>query len=188
MIKKEDHIQLLEELHQLHTRINSILSPIIDKELMLIKGHLLIEESLYSLLKNRMKKSNRLGDARLTFAQLIVLVEGLYFEEELNISWIYRALEKLNKIRNRLAHTVEPDNITNDIKEFSAYVIHNNAHDNNPKDELLYALSSIHTNLSSILIIDKKQSLLPNIVRSMSFSTQVAISKFTFTDSDKQNK
>jgi len=188
MSKKEELKQIYKDLEKRRYRNVNILVQIPDDELKLIKGHLLIEEILYDLLRNRMSKPQVLDKARLSFAQLIVLVEGLYYEEEFEVSWLYRAAETLNKIRNKLAHNAEPENITDEMEAFSDYVVNNNVSDGFvPQDKLLYALGSIHLNLASILTIDKKHALLPKPLSSMSLSSRVIASKLIAQDALDEN-
>lgn len=61
---------------QLQRRLEAIemLSKIEEPELLLLKGHLLIEEVLFALLGHRMRKASSLEKARLSFAQIVSLV------------------------------------------------------------------------------------------------------------------
>lgn len=178
MNKKAALEDIYKYLEKRRLKNSDILAQIPDKELKLLKGHLLIEEVMYDLLKNKMIRPKSLDKARLTFSQLIILVEGLYYEKELENPWLYRATEKLNKIRNKLAHNAEPKNISDEIEVFSDYVVNNLATDGfEPKDKLLYALGSIHLNFASILTIDKKLSLLPKPLNALSFSSKLIASK-----------
>jgi hypothetical protein len=88
-----------------------------DLSLIILKGHLLIEEELNDALAAHMADPDRLFQARLSFSQrLNVLVgitgEGNAFHHRLT------AVEKLNSLRNQLAHNLEPKGIGTRIEEF----------------------------------------------------------------------
>ncbi|MHB0925962.1 MAG: hypothetical protein ACYC1F_05610, partial [Gallionellaceae bacterium] len=108
-ISSEQLRAVYQELAQRHLEADEMLSKIDEPELMLLKAHLLIEEVLFALLSHKMKNSVPLERARLTFSQLVSLVNGLYDGEDLGGAWLYIACHLLNKIRNRLAHNAKPE-------------------------------------------------------------------------------
>ena len=178
-MKKQELVEeIYKELMARRLRNADILMHIPDEELRIIKGHILIEEVLFELIKIKMSKPKVIENARLSFSQALTIVEGMYFQEELQIPWLYRATEKLNRLRNKFAHNIDPKNIREDIDAFMDYVIKNNASKGNfPKDKLLYSLGSLHINFASILAMEKKLALLPKQFSSMSFPVRVSLTK-----------
>lgn len=169
--------KILEEYEERESKIKSILFKITDPELKLIKGHLLIEELLFELVNLKMKKTSSIVNSKLTFSQLIMFFEGLYYEEELNIEWLCSSIKQLNKIRNKLAHNLSTDNFQVEINKFTTFVFQNNKTNNNPIDKLMLALFIILSKLVYILSLSKKINLLPNSAKSLSFSCQILMTK-----------
>ena len=90
---------------QLWNRIKRLLPRSHDPTLVLLKGHLLVEEQLFACIAAHCRDATKLEDARLTFAQKLRLAQALC--GGLSVA---HSLEKLNALRNRMAHRVEvPD-------------------------------------------------------------------------------
>jgi len=91
-----------------------------DLSLMVLKGHLLIEEQLNELISIKCISPECLEKARLTFNQKIHILKALYGKEIMTDSdyqlWV--ALESLNSIRNKLSHNLEPDNLDKKVETF----------------------------------------------------------------------
>ena len=85
-----------------------------DLTLVILKGHLLIEEQVRQIIDERVKRSDALGDARLGTHQAICIAEAFCPEEE----YIWNAVKKLNNIRNELAHQMEPVGLDDRIADF----------------------------------------------------------------------
>jgi hypothetical protein len=81
------------------------LMPSGDLTLIVLKGHLLIEERLFDLVEHRMKAPPKLGDARLRFPQLVHLARAIHGGEDLDK--VGQVLLALNSLRNDLAHRLE---------------------------------------------------------------------------------
>ncbi len=86
-----------------------------DLTLVILKGHLLIEEQVRQIIDERVKKPDALTDARLSCSQAICIAESFFSEEE---KYIWNAFKKLNKIRNELAHKTEPIGVDDRIDDF----------------------------------------------------------------------
>lgn len=173
-----DEVQALyQRLIQQRIEAASMLSKIEEPELLLLKGHLLIEEVLFAMVAQRVKKASSLERARLSFAQVVTLVEGLYAGEDLNQTWLYAACHQLNKIRNRLAHNARPDGLNQEISHFVDFAISHMSPNFSPKNPLKYSLGSIHANFSALLTLHKKLDLIPAPLRGMSFESRITISK-----------
>jgi len=99
-------------------KASAILEGITDGTLMILKGHLLLEEVLYSAVRRKCPNPIHLESAQLRYLQLVHLVHALYliptpeqrgdFKEEL----FWDALEAFNTLRNRLAHKLEPKDLS----------------------------------------------------------------------------
>lgn len=95
-----------------------------DLDLVILKGHLLIEEVLSEKLKGLLKLNNPLG---------IQVTERMMFSEKLKFYWsldpkaledrVWQWLKELNQIRNAMAHSIEPKGITDRIEKFSREII-----------------------------------------------------------------
>lgn len=176
-ISQEEIRAIYQGLLQRRLDAIGVMAKIEEPELMLLKGHLLIEEVLFAMLNFKMRNASSLEKARLSFAQIISLVEGLYFGEDLNQSWLYASCHQLNKIRNRLAHNAKPDGMDHEIKHFIEFVIGHMKPDFSPNNPLRYALGSIHGNFSGILTLHEKVALIPAPFKGMSFESQITVSK-----------
>jgi len=86
------------------TRIRQHLPKGRDLTMIIIKGHLLVEERLHGLVANAVRDDSRLADARLTFFQSLCLCEAIC-----GSSWdeCWRFARRLNEVRNRLAHRLD---------------------------------------------------------------------------------
>jgi hypothetical protein len=77
-----------------------------DVSLVVLKGHLMIEEMMIAIAANHCPDPDELAKARLTFAQLHHLVRALL---KLPLGGgIWEAISLLNAIRNSLVHNLEP--------------------------------------------------------------------------------
>ena len=86
-----------------------------DLTLVILKGHLLIEEQVRQIIDERMKKPEALKDARIECYQAICIAEAFCPEEH---EYIWNSVKKLNKIRNELAHQTEPVGLDDRIDDF----------------------------------------------------------------------
>lgn len=87
-----------------------------DATVLLLKGHLIVEEEINYALAGIFPNSEALHEARLTFFQKLQLMRAF---DRLGIAeQAFTAAEKLNRIRNRLAHQLEPIGIEDAIAAF----------------------------------------------------------------------
>jgi hypothetical protein len=91
-----------------------------DPDLTILKGHLLIEERLRELIDFKLPFSQALEDAHLSAYQVICLAESFFSQQ--TDPWLWDVLKKLNKLRNDIAHKIEPSSIDQRMKEISATV------------------------------------------------------------------
>jgi len=83
-----------------------------DLILVILKGHLLIEEQLELVLEHLSRSPGELQDARLTFAQRFRLVRALTGNPGTEVC---RFIKNLNSLRNQLMHQAEHPNLTEAI-------------------------------------------------------------------------
>lgn len=86
-----------------------------DPVLVILKLHLLVEEQVRGFVDERMHNELALKNARLNCNQVICLAEALCQEDICPKIW--GAARMLNRLRNEVAHKIEPDGV---IKQMSA--------------------------------------------------------------------
>ncbi|MDQ8023114.1 MAG: hypothetical protein REI94_14855 [Moraxellaceae bacterium] len=77
-----------------------------DPTLVILKGHLIIEELLHSLATGHCPNPESLTKARLTFAQITYVAQAL-LQLPADLPW-WEPVLALNKVRNSLVHELEP--------------------------------------------------------------------------------
>ena len=87
-----------------------------DKSIMVvIKGHLLVEESLNVIIDNFVHHPSKLAKSRLSFFQKIHLARSMSVSDQDNSVW--KLIEKLNSLRNDVAHKLNSENRQDKIDE-----------------------------------------------------------------------
>jgi hypothetical protein len=98
-------------------RFIRLLPAIDDPALVVLKGHLLIEELLNDIIENCCGLQQYVGEAKLTFIQKTMLTRALVGKNlkgvEPDEPW--RSLEVSNSLRNQLAHHIEPKDLDKKI-------------------------------------------------------------------------
>ncbi len=85
-------------------------------DLVILKAHLLIEEQVNALIQERLKNSSViLGEERFESYYRICLAQS-FFPPDFQ-PWLWRALKQMNKLRNRVAHKIEPEGLDNVIED-----------------------------------------------------------------------
>lgn len=135
-----------------------------DVSLVVLKGHLLTEELLRDFLRSKVRHPSHLSDARLTYVQCVHIARALSPDPN---DWVWVALERLNTIRNKLSHALEPDNLDHSVEQFLEFV-RSHVH-KEPSIELQelfipvgVAIFSVHAALSGQLRI-KPRTLLTSL-------------------------
>jgi hypothetical protein len=77
-----------------------------DLSLIVLKGHLLIEELLHALVQSSVPHPSSLDHANLSFHDIACVAESLFFEERHEHIW--KSIHALNTLRNAYAHHIEP--------------------------------------------------------------------------------
>lgn len=93
-----------------------------DMTFSILKAHLLVEELLRQYLSKCFPNPKALDGARLTYAQLAAVGEAFTPASELN-SWLWNAVQRLNKIRNVLAHELIGDSLEKEVEEYLKYCL-----------------------------------------------------------------
>ena len=112
--------QTSERMREQARRMLMHISPNADLQLVILKGHLLIEERLRDIIEKRIRGHAALGmddGSKWTFDHKARLAEALCHGEEHDSLW--RGVRKLNKIRNRLAHHVEPEGLSDMVDDLN---------------------------------------------------------------------
>lgn len=108
------------ELEKRGERFLQFLPDTDDLTLVVLKGHLLIEEQLNDILAKKSASPDYLENVRLGFYQKIQLIKALYginlVDKDGKQPW--ESLESLNTIRNKLSHHLEPKNLEQVIENF----------------------------------------------------------------------
>jgi len=95
-----------------------VLENINDIELSLLKCHLLIEKELERIVLIGAEKPKYISESRLTFSNKIALVRS--FHNSKCESWVWGAINKLNKVRNLMAHNLSSAQIESEISSYTA--------------------------------------------------------------------
>jgi hypothetical protein len=109
----------LEAGKELQDRFSELLFKIDDIMLIILKGHLLIEEQLNAMIDGILPNPQALKRAKLGCFERIQLAKALTPHNSLTC---FDAFEKLNNIRNQYAHNIEPPKIDDKISKFIKYI------------------------------------------------------------------
>jgi hypothetical protein len=88
-----------------------------DIALIILKGHLLVEQRVREFVESRLSTPGALSSARLTSHQLICLAEAMCLANPEPI-WLWATVRELNSLRNSLAHNLAPAGIQDRIDQF----------------------------------------------------------------------
>jgi hypothetical protein len=141
-----------------------------DRVLVVLKGHLLVEELLRQFINVHMPSPQRLVDARLTFHQCLCMARA--FSKDNMHEKLWDATEKLNGLRNKLAHALEPKEVDVKLREF------------------VELLSDFH-GTSEFADSEKKFGVLTSCVLAICLALSEAVQRVNFTvvsDSTKTEK
>ena len=78
-------------------------------EVVVLRGHLLIEEELKALLRKRFERPEAYDTRRTRFSEATRLVEALYGTRL--PEWEWKAIREVNVVRNSLAHVLEDETV-----------------------------------------------------------------------------
>ncbi len=109
----EEYFKFVEHLKEEHE----------DSVLVVLKGHLLLEVALKEYISKRVASPERLDGVQINFSSLIYFASSL--EDRNADRWLWSALRKANRLRNQLAHNLEPSGIEDLKSKFIDYVFSN---------------------------------------------------------------
>jgi hypothetical protein len=120
-----------------------------DLELIILKAHLLIEEQLRTIIEARIPGHAALGmnDSIWAFNHIARLAEALCSGEEHESLW--KGVRKLNRIRNALAHHLEPQGLSDQIDDLNQSWPSRADHDQ--QRYLIHTLASMLVALSGLV-------------------------------------
>jgi len=101
-------------------RFYTLLPRSTDASLVILKIHLLVEEQVRSYIEERVSESVALKKAGLTCHQAIWVAEALCTENIHPNVW--EAARKLNELRNRIAHNLEPAGVLERMSAFCTLI------------------------------------------------------------------
>jgi hypothetical protein len=97
------------------------------EELIILKGHLLLDQMLRSYVSGKVKNRKYIDNAQIAFPTLVCIAWSFADLAEGNhavFGHCKAALKKFNALRNKLAHRLEPE-ISEDVSDFTAFVKEN---------------------------------------------------------------
>lgn len=87
-----------------------------DLSLIILKGHLLIEELLFALVSSAAKDPSAIKSGKLNYYQLASVAKALFYEKHVGPVW--DAIFELNALRNTLVHNLEPQDLDKKLMKF----------------------------------------------------------------------
>ena len=112
------------ELAKQQVRFMTLMPIEAEIELVVVKGHLLLEEQLTEILRLTINKDNPVGieiNPNMMFAQKLRLCWARNSSRQTDLFW--SGMNQLNKIRNALAHNIEPKGIDSKIKNLTNAIL-----------------------------------------------------------------
>ena len=95
------------EFEKMRNRIQAVFGALDESVLIVLKGHLLIEEMLDAIIRTFVFHPDHLDGARLGFSQKLHIARSMSLDEHNNGMWDIAL--RLNSLRNELAHSLESD-------------------------------------------------------------------------------
>ena len=89
-------------------------------EYIVLKGHLLAEEEMLNYIDRAMPNSTPIIEGRFSFYQLVQIVEAM--RPVGADSWLWESLRKLNRLRNAMAHNLQPQGLERKADELAKIV------------------------------------------------------------------
>jgi hypothetical protein len=86
-----------------------------DVSLVVLKGHLILEELLLALVERHCFNPNSLAKARLSFAQITYVAQAIFRLPE-SAPW-WEPIRQLNTLRNSLVHQLQPNELEKKVNE-----------------------------------------------------------------------
>ena len=96
-----------------------------DLETVILKCHLIVEDSIRTLIDEKTKDPESIRKARLTFHQAVYVSKALLTNK--GESWLWDGALKLNSIRNQMAHNLEVTGIDDRLSDLIEFCFANHA-------------------------------------------------------------
>lgn len=90
-----------------------------DMEMILLKGHLILEQTINQLIEEYVKDIKAIESMNLMFAKKILILQALVGD---NFTDIFCHLKELNRIRNKVAHELFFEKYHDDLKKWACNV------------------------------------------------------------------
>ena len=108
---------------QILDSLNSHLHKDDEIELLLLKGHLILEQALNAQLSLHIKDQKKLASLNLMFSKKLDLLVALEDRDPVGVVSSVRHLKEINRIRNKLAHQLEFKEHHGDLKNWACSVL-----------------------------------------------------------------
>jgi len=113
------HFEQIAQKDAEHFQEKLGLQPGADLGMVLLKGHLLIEEQLQSFIDSIVANPKHLIEARLTFYQRLAIAKALHTDHDrFGYGWVWEAVQSLNVLRNQLVHKVVNTDFSTAVQSF----------------------------------------------------------------------
>lgn len=100
------------------------LKPGVDLKMVLLKGHLLIEELLQSMIDRKVHNKGELEEARLTFHQRLCFARAFKSSNlHPELDWVWEAVKRINSLRNMMSHHITPKGFEEKLEEFVELIL-----------------------------------------------------------------
>ena len=106
-----------------------------DLTLVVLKGHLLLEEMLTLIISSSLPHPKLVRDVRLTFDRKVALSKALSWDQHKNHVW--DLIGAINTVRNEMAHRLEPSTLHLKLKNLRALYMQHFPQDQHLTDEQL---------------------------------------------------
>ena len=123
---KEENRELVdafERTEQAFSRYASLIPKTDDLSLIVLKGHLIIEEILYNLLLEHCGRPKHLEKAKLRFSQLMWVLRSVVKPPIIDMVW--ETISIINSLRNKLSHNLEPKDLSKYISSLKKLTVNN---------------------------------------------------------------
>lgn len=105
-----DFARLLEQLPHYAER----------EELIILKGHLLVEELLRAYVDTRLPNASAFHHRQFSFCRCVMIAKALTVPS--NASWVFEGATKLNSLRNDIAHNLDPNEYSTHMADFLSWI------------------------------------------------------------------
>ena len=134
------------------------LIPVNDLTLIILKGHLIVEEEINELLDLILPNPDALSKGRFEFYQKLCILKAVCSP---GLKWHWQTIEQLSKMRNQLAHNLESKGLNGMVKDFlnkvDSEIKKSKAWENGTDvDRLKLAIASVHGRLVGMKCLRKK--------------------------------